>query len=135
MTKTKPKTKLLTSLAKLATHKAVSDADYKVLNHDLSPGTYEVSSVIRIVGALKKGEDYEGKIAAKADPWKLLGLALNKLNAVSIDALVRDSLAVGDEEAEAIKAKAQLAIEQIVAITKTTCTGKLSAALVWSEVL
>lgn len=120
------------TLEKLATAKAVAEKDLKLIVKEVAPGDYPIDCVIRLRGGLKKGLPYKQRIAAAADPWKLLALALSKLNNTSIDALVRESAnlpAIGEED---LKTKAKQAIEQIVASTDREIEGRITAAIQWS---
>lgn len=124
-----------TKIAKIATTKAISEKDYKPLAEGLKPGLYQIDSTVRVYGTLKKGEPYTQRLAAKADPWKLLGLALNKLNATSIDAVVREALENTNEElGPAIKSEVDRALRQIVADTETEMSGRVMAQLSWELV-
>lgn len=122
----------MNQIEKLATAKAVADKDLKLIVKEVAPGTYPIDCVIRLHGGLTKGLPYRQRIAAAADPWKLLCLALSKLNNASIEALVRESAELPDIGEEDLKAKAKEAIEQIVAGTERECEGKVTASLVWS---
>ena len=116
---------------KLAVAKAVNDDDYRSLNSMLRPGTHLIDLQFSLEGTLKKGEPFHQRFPAKVNPWKLLAKALNKLNATTIDALVRETLESDPlDEANAVKLAAEQAIERLVETTEQEVTGRLTAALV-----
>lgn len=115
---------------KLAVHKAVKDDDYKTLNSLLSPGTHSIDVSCSIEGELKKGKPFTQRFPAKVNPWSLVAKLMGKVNATTLEAVVRESLEVNEDEAEAVKATAQQAIERLVASTEQEVSGKLTANLV-----
>lgn len=119
------------AIAKVATAKVIDDKAYKVLSAELPSGITTINHTIQIVGGLKKGEPFEQRVAAAANPWALLARALSKLNTASIEAIVRESLSVDEAETEAIKQAAADAIEKIVGATKRQMSGKVTATLEW----
>ena len=100
----------------------------KEMRAGILAGRYRGTASVSLEWDLKVGESYEATIVAKADPWSLLALALSKLNAVTVDALVRECLA-GPIDAKATKEAADAAIAAIKAPTKTLCSGKTSGAV------
>lgn len=117
------------SVAKVATAKAVSDADYKLLSAELPPGVTPVHCTIEIVGTLKKGNPFMQKFPNAANPWAILAKALSKLNTASIESLVRESLEVNPTETAAVKQAAEEAIERLVAATEREVSGRVVAHL------
>lgn len=83
---------------------------------------------LRLDGTVKVGEVYTQRIVAKADPWLLVAVALSKLNGVTVDAIVRESLDLSEDDATAIKDKAQEAIVDIKAATVKSCNGKVTTS-------
>lgn len=118
-------------LSRLATAKSIDDKVYRVLSSDLPPGAYPIDCTIHLVGALKKGEPFNQRIAAAADPWALLAKAMSKLNGVTLEALVQEALAVDGDEASAVKDAANAALQRIKDATERTLSGKLSGSVVW----
>lgn len=119
-------------------------------------GKYNIDKVItlHVTGTVTVGEDYEQRVVAKADPWKLLEVALSKLNGVTIDSIVKDaenkeldtkatklkadaalfSLQTQKEKEDYDRAVAQAtlageAIEDIKMGTWTDCDGKVTKKL------
>lgn len=118
------------ALVPVALHKLIAPPKYKKLVPDIAPGEYPIELQIRILGSLKKGEPFTQRIAAKANPWAIAALALSKLNGVSMDALVRESIAVPRETQDAIKEQATQALQKIVDSTRTEMEGRVTANLV-----
>lgn len=120
------------SLQTLALAKVVKAAAEKEAAAAMTVGNHMVDFTVRVQGVVTKGAAYEAVIAQKAEPWKLLALALSKLNGVTIDAIVREAeLAVlEDEKIDGIKEQAQVAIDQIKGTTKGMCSGKVTTKLV-----
>lgn len=121
--------KTLSEVITIATHKVISADDYKRASAGIFPGTYPVDFRARIHGGIKKGEPYESKIPAAADPWKLLAVALSRLNKATVDSIVTGYFQVSDEEGQAVKDSALAAIEKIVESTKRVCQGKVTSTL------
>lgn len=88
-------------------------------------GKHDIDVVVRITGSLSVGEDYEQRLAAKADPWGLLAVALSKLNGVTVDSIVREHIDADPAEAKAIKVAAQDALAAVKAPTLSRCNGKV----------
>lgn len=122
----------MTTLEKIATAKSVAEKDYRDLSALLVPGQHLIDCRVHLRGVLKKGEAFRTKVPAAANPWKILALALSKLNQTTIDSVVRDALEVPDEEAEAVKAAASEAIEKIVASTERESSGRITGNVIWS---
>lgn len=124
-----------TTLLKVALAKAVPDKDYKEASSLLAPETYLVAQTVRILGTLKKGQPYEQRVTAKANPWKLLALALSKLNSTTAAALVAEARDLPDDIGDGIKAEAEALVAQIQANAPTvTVAGRVTAQLVWETV-
>lgn len=116
----------------IALSKAVKEADYEAAGKTMLPGTREaVDSVIHLRGAISKSKPYEQKVAADANPWKLLAVALSRLNQATVDSIVAGSFQVADEEANAVKASAVQAVEKIVAGTKRVINGRITGTILW----
>jgi hypothetical protein len=95
------------------------------------PGKYDIDAIIRVNGTVRIGEDYDQRVVAKADPWSLLAVALNKLNNVTLDSIVREAEEVDGSD---IKTSVDKAIEQIKKPTKTKAKGKVTAVLTFESV-
>lgn len=100
----------------------------------VAPGEYSGQATVTVSYKLKVGNDYEQNIVAKADPWALLAVALSKLNGVTVDVIVRESVD-GSISAETIKAEADAAIQKIKATTKSSCKGKVTGDVEITAVL
>ena len=112
------------AIQKAVVARIVKDEEKKEASEQIKPGAYKGEFMARIAYAFKRGEDFEKAIPAKARPWKLLALALSKLNGVTVDALVRESEA-GTVEENDIEKRANEAIATIAAATMTKCNGQV----------
>ena len=88
-----------------------------------SAAIFVVDFTARFQGKIQIGNGYVQKIVAKADPWKLLALALSKLNGVTIKSLIREA-EVTAIDTESLKEQATNALAQIKKPTTTVCQGK-----------
>jgi Glu-tRNA(Gln) amidotransferase subunit E-like FAD-binding protein len=116
---------MLKSIQAVALAKAVKDEDKKAASGELGAGKYEGEFLAKVSYKLNKGEDYDQRITAKADPWTLLAVALSKLNGVTVDALVKEAVN-GDIDLTEIKARADAAMAEVKGPTMTRCNGKVS---------
>lgn len=118
------------TLATIATAKVHKGKAVKAASGELAVGTHEVDVLVRITGSLTRGEDFNQRIVAKADPWALLGTALSKLNGTTVAALVREALDADKEATAKVKAEADAAMALVKGPTVTKCNGKITTALV-----
>jgi hypothetical protein len=114
----------------LALSKAVKDAMAKKASSEVKAGEYPVCFTVSVKGSLKKGEDYEQEIVAKADFITLFAVALSHLNGVTVDSIVRESLTADPAMIDSIKLQAAEAVQKIKETTKTMCSGKVTTNLV-----
>jgi hypothetical protein len=124
----------LTDIEGLAIAKIISEDQGKLLRSRCDSGLYAPDFSVRVYGTLKIGNDYEQRITAKANPWKLLAIALSKLSRPSIAAFVRQTLDLDDTEANAIKAEADSAIEAVKKPTLRSCRGKVTSHLMVARI-
>ena len=120
----------LTNAMTVAVAKVIKDAAAKEASGKLVAGEYPVDFTVSIKGSLKKGDDYESEIVAKADFALLFAVALSKLNGVTAESIVRDSLSFDPALVDGLKAHAAEAVAKIKETTKTTCNGKITTKLV-----
>ena len=113
----------------VALAKAVKAAAAKAAGEGVSAGEYPVDFTVRVSGSIKKGEDYDQEIVAKADPWLLLAAALSHLNGVTVDSIVREALTADPALVDGLKAKAADAVQAVKGPTKTRCNGKITTKL------
>jgi len=121
-------TPTMTSAETVAAAKAVTSAAMKRASTSLTVGEHAVDVIVRVSGTVKRGEDYQQRIVAKADPWLLLAAALSKTNGVTVEALVREALA-SNLDSKAVKAQADKAMEAVKGVTMTPCNGKVTTSL------
>jgi len=114
----------MNAIQKSVIARIVNKDEAKEASGSVKVGSHRGEFMARVVYAFKKGEDFDKAIPAAAKPWKLLALALSKLNGVTVDALVREAEA-GTVEENDIEKKANEAIATIVAATKTRCNGQI----------
>lgn len=101
---------------------------YEAEKARVEPGIYPIDRVVRLVGEVKKGDPYIAEIAMRADPWRLLAVALSKLNGVTIESIVRDSFR--ELDTEVIKEAASAAIKKIVAAQKEQLDGRITGKVI-----
>jgi hypothetical protein len=98
----------------------------KPRNSEIPPGEYPVDFTVRIVGMVKKGEDYVSTQPQAINPWALCGYLLSKLNATtaaSVAQYVAEAYKSG-EDFDAYKKYAEAAMETIAEATTTTKSGR-----------
>ena len=109
------------ALSKVVTAKQVKEA-----SAELAIGDHEVDFLVQVRGSLKRGENYEQQIVAKADPWTLLAVSLSHLNGVTVESIVKEALTADPELVKSIKKMAGEAIADVKAPTVTQCNGKVT---------
>lgn len=75
--------------------------------------TIEETVMLKVSGTVTVGKDYDQRIVAKADPWKLLQVALSKLNGVTVDSLVEEA-AAGELDTKATKTEIEVAFGKVL---------------------
>jgi len=97
----------------------------------LPVGTHPIDRTVNVhvKGTVTVGEDYEQRIVAKADAWKLLHVAMSKLNHVTMAAIVREALSDEGIDTAAIKAQADECVQTLKDATMTPCKGKVTNKL------
>lgn len=109
----------------LALQKAVSKKEYDEASSETAPGTYRVRFVVEVDGVVKKGEDYGQDVVQAAKPWLLFATAMNHLNGVTVESIVREALE-GKVEDEELKAKVEDAMVAIKGRTRQIVRGKVT---------
>jgi len=104
-----------------------------VLRDAIAPGTYDVDATLRILGRVTVGDDYDQRIVQSMCPLRLLAVALNKLNGVSVESLVEEALSTDPKELpegvlgeNEIKARVAAAMEALKGTTVKSCKGKIT---------
>lgn len=115
-------------IARLAIAKVNKPKNLGLVKKSVTAGEYDVDFTARFQGRIQVGDAYNQKIVAKADPWKLLGVALSKLNNVTVASLVKEA-ETSSIDGDAIKESAQGAVNQIKAPTDTICAGKTTGSV------
>lgn len=94
----------------------------------IEAGNYDVDFTVRVKGSITKGEDYESRVTQSASPWKILAVALSKLNGITIESLVKESEA-GEIDTSDLAKRADDAIGSLKESTLKTCSGKTTAKI------
>lgn len=93
-----------------------------------APGEYHVDTLVRIIGSVRIGEDYQQAVTASI-PWqRLFEVALSKLNNATLESIVRE--AVDGSESPEIKKTVQNAVSKLKAGTIRECKGKVTTNVV-----
>ena len=121
--------KTLTPVQNVALGVAVADKILTQTKRELVPGTNPVDFTVRVHGTVSKGADTTGVIAQRAEPWKLFRAAMNRLNGVTIDAIVRDAELLTDDDMETAKGHVSTALKAIKADTIGKISGRVTSAL------
>ena len=96
-------------------------------------GNVEINKTVKIKvhGTISVGKSAETEQVTKLCTWKLIAVCFNKLNAATIDSIVREALAMDEKESKALKDKASAAIRELAGTTKQTRAGGLK----WSGIV
>jgi len=92
-----------------------------------------IDKTIRVRFGFTKGEDHETLSVQQAKPWRLLAVALNKLNGVTIDSIVNEAENLDDEAEKLAKKDAELALAKIKSKTSKVIKGSVRVAGVTIE--
>lgn len=87
-----------------------------------------VDKIIHIQFGYKKSEDVEKMVVQTAKPWRLLMAAMNRLNGVSIEAIVEDAERLAEAEEGKAKKQVELALEKIKGKTLKLTKGQVRVA-------
>ena len=114
----------------IALSKAVTAKETKEAVTELPAGEYDVDFIVQVQGSIKRGEDYEQRIVAKAEPWMLLAAALSHLNGVTVASLVKEALTADPALAKSLKKEAAEAVQEVKDPTTTQCNGKITTNVI-----
>lgn len=132
-----PVTRRLNDMETYVIGKAVSKMGEEVKDN-IPSGKLEgiVDKTIRIQFGWTKFEDVEKMVVQTAKPWTLLAAALNRLNNVSIEAIVEDAERLAENDELKAKKGVELALEKIKGKTLKMTKGQVRVAgLVMEEVV
>jgi len=102
----------------------------KKLSRELPDGTAEeVDIIVRVKGTVKKGHSSDKIVTASVPVWKLLALALDKVNESTLEALVKQAIA-GDIDESKVKDRVNDAIDRLKLTAKKHTSGSITANLV-----
>lgn len=113
---------MLNKIEQAAISKAAS------LPKELPAGVHNVDMLIRIVGTITKGEDYNSVIYQSIPFDQLFTIAMSKLNGVTIKAVVKEALAQ-DFDTTNVKEEVKEAVIALTEKSVKTCSGKTTAKL------
>jgi len=111
------------TIARLAIAKVAKPKNFKAVRPTIVAGEYDVDFTARFKGKINVGDNYTQHIVAKADPWKLLAVAMSKLNDVTVRSIVKEA-EESEISADTVKAQAEGAIARLKAPTNSVCQGK-----------
>ena len=96
-----------------AVAKAINDKELKGARAAFDPEGehFEVDFTVRIQGTLDIGAEVETTQINTVQPLKLLMIALNKLNGVTLKSIIDQAMAIDDKDAEFIEIKKNVAAE------------------------
>jgi uncharacterized protein YheU (UPF0270 family) len=122
----------------VAVGKVIKDKVLKAASKELEAGQYDVDLVVRILGKLTKGEDFDQKLTAKIN-WSLLAaLALSKVNKETRNNIVEDFImAMGRSETsdehskliDQVKDEVQPKLAEVKEMVVTRMAGKVTTDL------
>lgn len=113
---------MLTEIERAAIAKAAS------MPKGLPAGKHEVDILVHIKGYINKGEDYESSVYQSIPFDQLFAVAMSKLNAVTIESIVREALA-DEVDSSIVKDSVKDAIAKLTEASTKTCSGKTTAKL------
>ena len=115
--------------------KAAGQKKVKELAATLTEGEYDVSILLSVEGSLRQGAGYDQSFPAKISPWKMFLVALNKLNGVTISAIMREAENVDAEAEKGFRKQVDEVRDSILSATSRACKGKLTASGIRAEVI
>ena len=124
----------MNNVVTVAIAKGIKSAAEKAAAKAIEAGSYNVDTLIHVKGSVNKGEDYEQIIHMSVPHWNIIAVLLSKVNGLTMDAVVREALALPDSAVTEIKASAAKAIDTIKASATEVCQGKITTNLTFEEV-
>lgn len=123
----------------LAVAKVVKDKAASAASKEVAPGEYKIDLLVRILGLIKKGEDYTQTVSDKITvDWKLLAcLFANKLNKETQNVVTEEFIAAMDnpeaqaELADDLKRSVENRISKVKKVAEriVNCSGKVTTDL------
>ena len=95
----------------VAVSKCFSPDDVKEASQALEAGEYPIDETLRIVGTIKKGQDFYQVQHMRCDTWAILAVALSKLNAVTMESIINEAISAPEEMVEDIKKRVKNVLE------------------------
>jgi len=119
----------LEALALTAVFKTIREDDAKEVSSKIPVGENKVDFLVRITGVIKKGDDFNQRVVAKAQPWGLIATLMSKLNGVTLESVIKESMAVDPDKVTEVKEGAKKAMAELKGETWTKCNGRVSPYL------
>lgn len=120
----------LSPLQIIALNKSFDDSDLKLARPKISVGEHHLDFNVHFEGKIKVGANYYQRIVNKIDTWKLLKVALNKLNNVTLQTVIEEAENISDPETTEFKNKVNKVIKELKAETEVECYGKITGDIV-----
>ena len=125
----------LTYIQTVAAAKAIKSKVASEASKHITPGTKTVEIVLRIFGSITKGEDYEQPITGKLPKDWMLAYLLDRVNAATVDAMLRE-IPTPEDRSEAtetlmdgLKPSTAAVLDGLRETTVRDCTGKVTTSL------
>lgn len=118
----------------VAVAKGIKSAAVSMASGALTVGTHNIDTLVRVVGTITKGEDYEQVQHMKVDQWGMIAVLLSKINGATIESVVREVNSVDPEYVTTIKKAAQEAMDKVKEPANVLTAGKVTTKLEISEV-
>ena len=122
-------TENLEVLALTAIYKTIRKEDASEVSSKIPTGENKIDFLVRITGTLKKGPDFNQRVVAKAQPWDLISVLMSKLNGVTLESVIKESLAVDPDKVTEIKEEAKEAMNKLKTPTLTKMNGRVQPYL------
>ncbi len=116
-------------LALTALYKTIRKEDASEVSSKIPSGENKIDLLVRISGTLNKGKDFDQRVVAKAQPWDLISVLMSKLNGVTLESVIKESLTVDPDKVTEIKEEAKEAMSKLKAPTLTRMNGRVSPFL------
>jgi len=102
----------------------------------IAPGEYDVDEVVRIVGTVKVGEDYDQNIVADLPMKKLVMALASQVSQVRLAKMLSPEALekISDKEADEFSKRIQTEWQKLADSTEKTCKGKVTSKLVVTSV-
>lgn len=101
----------------------------KDARNQVQPGEYPINMTVQVVGSIKVGEDYTGKVTAALPMQKLFMAVASNLSTERLEQILRNIDKIDDKEVEEFSARIQGVWEKLAETTTKPCKGKVTSDL------